>query len=155
MLCPQFHPSFSLVAVTLFPSIRFNQTLVLVIILSITFVAKTPSLSQTHKCLHPNLPPTAYIPVPSMLPRPLLTSTFALTYRKIPVLAIGRDIYCDTSIIIEALEHFFPVSQGWGTVYPKCEGLGGWTYRGLVRGFASFWTDVSGLQHAFCFRFIK
>ncbi|KAF1832874.1 hypothetical protein BDW02DRAFT_590081 [Decorospora gaudefroyi] len=76
-----------------------------------------------------------------MLPRPLLTATFALQYRRIPILAIGREIYCDTSLIIEALEHFFLASQGWGTVYPKFEGLDEWTYRGLVRGFASFWTD--------------
>jgi len=101
--------------------------------------------------LGPNLKPhlqyltasKAYIPVPSMLPRPLLTSTFALTYRKIPVLAIGRDLYCDTSLIIEALEHFFPATQGWGSVYPQFEGLDEWIYKGLVRGFASFWTDVS------------
>ncbi|KAF7453120.1 Glutathione s-transferase like protein [Pyrenophora tritici-repentis] len=85
--------------------------------------------------------PFLYVPVPSMLPRPLLTSTFALHYRKIPVLAIGREIYCDTSLIIEALEHFFPAVQGWGTVYPKVEGVDGWMYRGLVRGFTSFWTD--------------
>ena len=78
-----------------------------------------------------------------MLPRPLITSTFALSYRKIPILAIGREIYCDTSLIIEALEHFFPADQGWGTVYPVIEGVSEWTYRGLVRGFASFWTDVS------------
>ncbi|KAF2785837.1 hypothetical protein K505DRAFT_330757 [Melanomma pulvis-pyrius CBS 109.77] len=85
--------------------------------------------------------PFSYIPVPSMLPRPILTSTFALTYRKIPVLAIGREIYCDTSLIIEALEHFFPASAGWGTVYPKFEGVDEWVYRGLARGFASFWVD--------------
>ena len=78
-----------------------------------------------------------------MLPRPLLVSTFGLHYRKIPVLAIGRDIYVDTSLIIEALEHFFPASEGWGTVYPPIQGLDDWTYRGLARGFASFWTDVS------------
>jgi len=82
-----------------------------------------------------------------MLPRPLLTSTFALHYRKIPVLAIGREIYCDTSLIIEALEHFFPASQGWGTVYPKVEGVDSWTYRGLVRGFSNFWTDVSTVEY--------
>ncbi|KAH8719159.1 hypothetical protein GQ44DRAFT_623977 [Phaeosphaeriaceae sp. PMI808] len=76
-----------------------------------------------------------------MLPRPILTSTFALHYRKIPVLAIGREIYCETSLIIEALEHFFPPTEGWGTVYPKFEGIDEWTYKGLVRGFASFWTD--------------
>jgi glutathione S-transferase len=80
-----------------------------------------------------------------MLPRPILTSTFGLAYRKIPVLALGRDLYCDTSLIIEALEHFFPASAGYGTVYPKFEGVDEWTYKGLVRGFASFWTDVSDI----------
>lgn len=79
--------------------------------------------------------------VPSMLPRPLLTSTFGLSYRKIPVLLIGRSLYCDTSLIIEALEHFFPASSGFGTVYPPFTGLDEWSYKGLVRGFASFWTD--------------
>lgn len=76
-----------------------------------------------------------------MLPRPLLTTTFGVTYRKIPILAIGRDLYCDTSLIIEALEHHFPPSSGYGTVYPKYEGVEDWVYRGLVRGFASFWVD--------------
>lgn len=79
-----------------------------------------------------------------MMPRPVLRNTFGLTYRKIPVLAIGREIYCDTSLIIEALEHYFPATdKGWGTVYPKYEGVDEWVYRGLVRGFASFWIDVS------------
>ena len=45
-----------------------------------------------------------------MLPRPILTKTFALTYRKIPVLSIGTDLYCDTSLIIEALE---PCKPRW------------------------------------------
>jgi len=77
-----------------------------------------------------------------MLPRPILVATFGLTYRKIPVVAIGRDVYCDTSLIIEALEHNFPAKDGWGSVYPPCEGLMGWNYRGMARGFASFWIDV-------------
>jgi glutathione S-transferase len=76
-----------------------------------------------------------------MLPRPVLTSTFALSYRKIPVLLIGRSLYCDTSLIIQALEHFFSTSAGWGTVYPPIPGLSTWDYRPLARGFASFWTD--------------
>ncbi|KAJ4304876.1 hypothetical protein N0V90_000404 [Kalmusia sp. IMI 367209] len=80
----------------------------------------------------------SYITVPSMLPRPVLTETFGLTYRKIPVLAIGSDIYCDTSLIIEALEHFFPAQKGWGTIYPSIKD---WDYRSLARGFASFWID--------------
>ncbi|KAF2728005.1 hypothetical protein EJ04DRAFT_120401 [Polyplosphaeria fusca] len=84
-----------------------------------------------------------------MLPRPLLTTTFALPYRKIPILTIAREIYCDTSLIIEALEHFFPASPTgpYGTIYPPptssstTDTLAPWIYRGLARGFASFWTD--------------
>lgn len=34
----------------------------------------------------------AFIIVPSMMPRSLLTSALALTYRKIPVLAINQDV---------------------------------------------------------------
>ena len=42
------------------------------------------------------------------MPGPVLHDTFNLTYRKIPVLALGREVYYNTSIILEALEHSFP-----------------------------------------------
>lgn len=63
--------------------------------------------------------PYTFVPVPTMMPRPVLRDNFHLTYRKIPVLAIGREIYCDSSIILEALEHFFPESEGYQSLYPK------------------------------------
>jgi glutathione S-transferase len=72
-----------------------------------------------------------------MMPRPLLLETFGVSYRKIPVLTIGREVYCDTSLIIEALEYYFP-PPAYGTVYPQSSP---WDYRPLARGFASFWTD--------------
>ena len=72
-----------------------------------------------------------------MMPRPLLLETFGVSYRKIPILTIGREVYCDTSLIIEALEYYFP-SPAYGTVYPQSLP---WDYRPLARGFASFWTD--------------
>ena len=83
--------------------------------------------------------PYTFVAVPSMMPRPLLQNNFNLTYRKIPVLALGRDLYCDTSIIVEALEHFFPESEGYQTLYPTAED--GRNYRPMIRGFASYWTD--------------
>ncbi|KAL1592489.1 hypothetical protein SLS59_009722 [Nothophoma quercina] len=76
-----------------------------------------------------------------MMPRPLLSETIGVSYRKIPILAIGREIYCDTSLIIEALEHYFPTSSGYNTIYPPVKWSGSWDYRPLARGFASFWTD--------------
>lgn len=59
---------------------------------------------------------------PVIMPKPELT---ALTggYRKIPVMQIGADIYCDSQIIIRELEHRFPSPSvhagsdngtGWG-----------------------------------------
>lgn len=75
-----------------------------------------------------------------MMPRPLLSRTFGITYRKIPILAIGRAFYCDTALIIEALESHFP-SPHYGTVYPPALGNEAWNYRALARGFAAFWTD--------------
>lgn len=72
-----------------------------------------------------------------MMPRPVLRENFNLTYRKIPVLAIGHDIYCDTSLILEVLEHTFPPPD-YPSLYPG--GFGG-SNRPLIRGFASYWTD--------------
>ena len=77
--------------------------------------------------------PYTYIPVPSMMPRPVLRDTFNTTYRKIPILAIGRDVYCDTSIILEALEHWFP---GTRSLYPDAVGH---------EGARLFGTDRAGL----------
>jgi glutathione S-transferase len=62
-----------------------------------------------------------------------------ITYRKIPVLAVGKEIYLDTSLICEALEHHFPSSRGYGSLYPA--ETNGRTLRPLIRGLASFWTD--------------
>ena len=76
--------------------------------------------------------------VPSMMPRPVLRDFFHLTYRKIPVLSIGTDVYCDTSMILEALEHIF--TGPYPTLYPR--GPDNRDNRALIRGFASYWTDV-------------
>lgn len=42
-----------------------------------------------------------------MLPRPDL-KLLNVNYRRIPLLAIGKDVYCDTRIILQKLEDFFP-----------------------------------------------
>lgn len=56
--------------------------------------------------------PYSFLVVPSMMPRPILADNFNLMYRKIPVLAIGRDIIVDTSLIIEYL-HAHPALKAW------------------------------------------
>ncbi|KAK0491127.1 hypothetical protein IW261DRAFT_1601871 [Armillaria novae-zelandiae] len=56
--------------------------------------------------------------VASLLPRPEITELLGLGYRRIPVLAIGNDVYCDTSLICSTLERRFPTSEGYGTIFP-------------------------------------
>ncbi len=65
---------------------------------------------------------------PNILPKPNLV---ALTggYRRAPVLQIGADIYCDTALICDVLEHRAPEP----TLYPK-------TQKGLSRVLAQ-WAD--------------
>jgi glutathione S-transferase len=44
---------------------------------------------------------------PNILPRPDLEA-LSINYRRIPVLSIGRDVYCDTRLILRKLEQQFP-----------------------------------------------
>ncbi|KAF2090763.1 hypothetical protein K490DRAFT_71103 [Saccharata proteae CBS 121410] len=41
-------------------------------------------------------------------PRPIIHEGLKISYRRIPLLAIGLDIYCDTRLIIRKLEELFP-----------------------------------------------
>jgi glutathione S-transferase len=44
---------------------------------------------------------------PPVLPRPDVKA-LGITYRRIPLMSIGRDVYCDTRIILRKLEELFP-----------------------------------------------
>lgn len=80
--------------------------------------------------------------IPSILPKPDLV---ALTggYRKTPVLQLGADIFCDTALICEALEHLQPTPS----LYPHA-------VRGLSRILAQwadntlFWAAIAGPKPA-------
>lgn len=66
--------------------------------------------------------------IPAILPKP---DVQALTggYRKTPLLQIGSDVYCDTALICDVLEHLQPTP----TLYPA-------THKGLARVLAQ-WAD--------------
>ncbi len=68
------------------------------------------------------------VTIPEIMPKPDL---LALTggYRKTPVLQIGADIYCDTALICEVLEHLQPAP----TLFPEGQ-------KGLARILAQ-WAD--------------
>jgi len=76
-----------------------------------------------------------------MLPRPEITEYLGINYRRIPILAIGNDVYCDTSIITAALERRFPPSQGYGTIFPKGK-RGGKADTGMIKAFAKFYAET-------------
>ncbi len=66
--------------------------------------------------------------VPSIMPKP---DVLALTggYRKTPFLQIGSDVYCDSALICDVLEHLQPTP----TLYPE-------QHKGLARVLAQ-WAD--------------
>lgn len=58
---------------------------------------------------------------PNRMPRPDL-ERLGIAYRRIPILAIGRDVYCDTRIIIDKLEKLFP-KNSLGSIHAYEQGL--------------------------------
>ncbi|KAL6305895.1 hypothetical protein BKA93DRAFT_777208 [Sparassis latifolia] len=73
-------------------------------------------------------------------PRPELSTLLGLPYRRIPVLAIGSDVYCDTSLIASVLERRFPPFEGYHTLFPKRKG-GQRADTGLVKALSMYYVD--------------
>lgn len=59
------------------------------------------------------------------------------------MLAIGNDVYCDTSLIAYAIERRFPESAGHGTLFPKRKGANGKADTGMIKAFAQSYPDKS------------
>lgn len=68
------------------------------------------------------------VEVAGVPPRPLL-SPLTGGYRRIPVLQVGADIFCDTNVILPALDRLFP---GTPSLYPPGS-------EGVARGVAFAW----------------
>jgi hypothetical protein len=47
------------------------------------------------------------IRVPPNMPRPILSERLGVNYRRIPLMAIGRDVYIDTRIMLRKLESLY------------------------------------------------
>ena len=67
------------------------------------------------------------VDIPGLPPRPLLAPLTG-GYRRAPILQVGADIYCDTNIILPALERLFPSPS----FYPAGS-------EGLARGLSFAW----------------
>jgi glutathione S-transferase len=80
------------------------------------------------------------VTIPRVMPKP---DVVALTggYRRTPVLQVGADIYCDTSLICDVLEHVQPEPM----LYPPA-------LRGVARVFAQ-WADSTLFWAAMAYNF--
>lgn len=92
--------------------------------------ASSPFSEKIRLILGSKTLPWKSVLVPAILPKP---DVLALTggYRKTPVLQVGADIYCDTALICDVLEHVRPEP----TLYPP-------HLKGVCRIFAQ-WADSS------------
>ena len=100
----------------------------------------SPFAEKTRLMLgYKNLPWKSVI-IPAVMPKP---DVAALTggYRKTPVLQIGADIYCDTALIADVLEHLQPEP----TLYPEPS-------KGMARTLAH-WADNTLFWTAMAFNF--
>ena len=100
----------------------------------------SPFAEKTRLMLgYKNLPWKSVI-IPAVMPKP---DVVALTggYRKTPVLQIGADIYCDTALIADVLEHLQPEP----TLYPEPS-------KGMARTLAH-WADTTLFWTAMAYNF--
>ncbi|KAL0581249.1 hypothetical protein V5O48_000837, partial [Marasmius crinis-equi] len=81
--------------------------------------------------------------LPTVSARPEITDLLGVGYRRIPILAIGNDVYCDTSLIIPVLERRFPSGpdQNYGTIFPA-DKHGGGRNTGLLKAFSRHYGDT-------------
>ena len=74
------------------------------------------------------------------LPRPEVMELLGIGYRRIPLLAIGNDVYCDTTLIVPQLEKHIPPSPAFASVFPPRKD-GGKIDCGLIKAFAMAYGD--------------
>jgi glutathione S-transferase len=79
---------------------------------------------------------------PVTLPRPDMKKGLGVNYRRIPILSIGRDIYCDTLLMLEKLEQLYPYGPN---EVKRCGTTG--TERALEK-LLEKWTDVVVFKYA-------
>ncbi|GBE80047.1 hypothetical protein SCP_0212490 [Sparassis crispa] len=91
--------------------------------------------------------PHSRVDVAFMPPRPEISTLLGVSYRRIPVLAIGSDVYCDTGLIASALERRFPPSEGYYTLFPNRKGTKS-SDVGLVKALSMYYAERVLLQLA-------
>ncbi|KAF7296554.1 hypothetical protein HMN09_01062400 [Mycena chlorophos] len=87
--------------------------------------------------------PQKWVNVPMVPPRPDV-ELLGVAYRRIPILAIGSDLYFDTSLATSALERRFPpqaqAGSAYGSIYPPRKD-GSRSDAALIKIFTRSWVD--------------
>jgi len=84
--------------------------------------------------------PHFQVDVPMTLPRPEVIELLGIGYRRIPLLAVGNDVYCDTGLIVPQLEKRVPPSAEYVSVFPPRKD-GGKVDSGIIKAFALSYGD--------------
>ena len=87
--------------------------------------------------------------IPAIMPKPDLVSLTG-GYRRTPVLQVGADIYCDTALVCDVLEHVRPEP----TLYPPhlkgvCRIFAQWADSSLFWAAMGYNLQPKGAQHVF------
>lgn len=91
--------------------------------------------------------PHKQVQVSMVLPRPDISGELGINYRRIPILAIGNDVYCDTNLITSVLERRFPASAGYGTLFPSGK-RGTSAHTGLIKEFSKYYVENALFNNA-------
>ncbi|KAJ7591103.1 hypothetical protein C8J56DRAFT_934694 [Mycena floridula] len=83
--------------------------------------------------------PHQQVKISNIMPRPEIVDLLGLNYRRIPILAIGRDVYCDTNLITSVLERRF-CGGSYRTIFPPRNN--GSKDTGLIKAFSKEFVDI-------------
>ena len=92
-----------------------------------------PNAQKSRNYLYATQTPFKICEQPFVIPRPILQN-LGITYRRVPVLSIGKDVFCDNTSFIDAMQQLLGAREGKGglKVSASDRAWEAWGYR-------SFW----------------
>ncbi|KAF7290064.1 Glutathione S-transferase [Mycena chlorophos] len=101
------------------------------------------STKVSHLLLLKNIP-HKWVNVSRVMPRPEIGEMLGIGHRRSPILAIGRDVYCDTFLISNVLERRFADTTTYPTIFPPKKNSNGATSISdatIMKLFAKHWAE--------------
>nr|GAT58392.1 glutathione S-transferase [Mycena chlorophos] len=101
------------------------------------------STKVSHLLLLKNIP-HKWVNVSRVMPRPEIGEMLGIGHRRSPILAIGRDVYCDTLLISNVLERRFADTTTYPTIFPpkkNSNGASSISDATIMKLFAKHWAE--------------